>query len=62
MADLSSDLRQAVRDLDAARHRRDRLIVRASKAGMSRREVAAVTGMSSARVQQIVAERRSRPR
>ena len=51
-------LRRASQELEAAKKRRDDLIARASDAGMSRRAVAAATGLSLARVQQIVAARR----
>jgi hypothetical protein len=55
---FDTELRRASEQLEAAKKRRDDLIVKASDAGMSRRAVAAATGLSLARVQQIVASRR----
>jgi hypothetical protein len=55
---FSEELRRAAEQLETARKRRDDLIVRASEAGMSRRNVASASGLSLARVQQIVAARR----
>jgi hypothetical protein len=55
---FEKQLRRVSRELEAAKKRRDDLIVRASDVGMSRRAVAAATGLSLARVQQIVAARR----
>jgi hypothetical protein len=55
---FSDQLRRVAEQLAAAQKRRDDLIVRASEAGMTRRAVAEATGLSTARVQQIVAERR----
>jgi hypothetical protein len=55
---FEKQLRRFSQELVAAKKRRDDLIVRASDAGMSRRAVAAATGLSLARVQQIVAARR----
>ena len=57
---FSDQLRLAAERLAAAQQRRDDLIVRASDAGMTRRAVAEATGLSTARVQQIVAGRRRR--
>jgi hypothetical protein len=54
------ELRRAAKQLEDARERRDHLIVKASEAGMSRREVAAAVGLNFSRVQQIVKERRKR--
>jgi hypothetical protein len=54
---FEKQLRRFSQELVAAKKRRDDLIVRASDAGMSRRAVAAATGLSLTRVQQIVAAR-----
>ena len=55
---FEAQLRRVSQELEGAKKRRDDLIVRASDAGMSRRAVAAATGLSLTRVQQIVAARR----
>jgi DNA invertase Pin-like site-specific DNA recombinase len=51
---LVKSLGRAVEKLDMAREERDDLIVRAAKEGMSVRQIARATGLSSARVQQII--------
>jgi hypothetical protein len=48
---LSEAFRQLQRDIEDASLRRDRLIFEAARAGMSRREIAAATGMSLGSVQ-----------
>jgi hypothetical protein len=48
---LSIAFRQLQRDIEDASRRRDQLIFEAARAGMSRREIAAVTGMSLGSVQ-----------
>jgi hypothetical protein len=57
---FEEQLRRAAKQLEDAQERRDRLIVKASEAGMSRRQVAAAVGLNFSRVQQIVKERRTR--
>ncbi len=57
---LVKSLARAAADLEAAREKRDRLIVQATEEGMSRREIARATGLSFQRVQQIVEEQRGR--
>jgi hypothetical protein len=59
---FSDQLRRAAEQLRAAQKRRDDLIVKASEAGMTRRAVAAASGLSLTRVQQIVAARKKRGR
>jgi hypothetical protein len=57
---FEEELRRAAKQLEGARERRDHLIVKASEAGMSRRKVAAVTGLTGGRVQQIITSSRER--
>jgi hypothetical protein len=57
---FDEQLRRAAEQLEAAKDRRDHLIVKATEAGMTRRAVAEATGLSSARVQQIITGRRER--
>jgi len=56
--DFERRLAWAQRDLQDAKKRRDALIIAASEAGMSRREVAAAIGMTAAGVQHVIATRR----
>jgi DNA-directed RNA polymerase specialized sigma subunit len=58
MPGFEAELRRVVEQLEAAKERRDALIVRASEAGVSRRQVAEAVGLSPSRVQQILHERR----
>jgi DNA-directed RNA polymerase specialized sigma subunit len=58
MPGFQAELRRVVEQLEAAKERRDALIVRASEAGVSRRQVAEAVGLSPSRVQQILHERR----
>jgi hypothetical protein len=62
MADLETELRCARQDLRKSQRHRDDAIARASKAGMSRRAVAAAVGLTVGRVQQIVDADRGRKR
>jgi transposase len=57
MADFERQLRRAAEQFEAARERRDAVIVKASEAGMPRRRVAELVGLSASRVQQVVVER-----
>jgi hypothetical protein len=59
---FEEQLRRAAEQLGTAQKRRDDVIVKASEAGMSRRAVAAATGLSGGRVQQIITSRRERKR
>jgi DNA-directed RNA polymerase specialized sigma24 family protein len=56
--DPERELRQAMKELEAAKERRDVAMLRATEAGMSRRQIAAVAGLSVGRVQQIIVGRR----
>jgi transposase len=51
---MKTKLSKAATELEAARERRDALIVEASVDGMSRREVAAAVGLTAGRIQHIV--------
>ncbi len=60
MADMEHQLRGAVEKAAAAHADRDRAIAAASKAGLSMRRIAEITGLSHQRIHQIVqAQRRS---
>jgi DNA-directed RNA polymerase specialized sigma24 family protein len=56
--DPERELRQAMKELEAAKERRDVAMLRATEAGMSRRQIAAAAGLSVGRVQQIIVGRR----
>jgi transcriptional regulator with XRE-family HTH domain len=58
MPGFEAELRRVGGAVEAAKERRDALIVRASEAGVSRRQVAEAVGLSPSRVQQILHERR----
>jgi hypothetical protein len=55
---FDEQLRRAAKQLEAAKDRRDHLIVNATEAGMTRRAIAEATGLSGSRVQQIITSRR----
>jgi transposase-like protein len=56
VANFEKDLSEAQRRFHGSRRERDELIVKAVRSGLSRRRIAALTGLSHQRVQQIVQE------
>ena len=55
---LEASLRRTASDLAGAQKRRDQLMVQASEAGMTLKEIAAIVGLSFGRVGQIVRAQR----
>jgi hypothetical protein len=56
MPDFEKDLAEAQRHFRGSQRQRNELIVKAARSGLSRRRIAALTGLSHQRVQQIVRE------